>query len=248
MLSVVRIACAQPHSVPFLGLYGACSTMALSMALAAMCIEGGFYQTAAAVTSSHFCSAERQYRFPLGYGGQRTPTAQWTATAAGAMILSKNGQGPRITAHTPGRVQDMGITDANNMGAAMAPAAFDTLKTFFDDTGTSPRDYDLILTGDLGICGSEILKELFMKTPTPLGDNYNDCGAMIYDAKGQDVHSGGSGCGCSAAVMSGHILNSMRAGKYRSVLFAATGALLSPISCQQKESIPAISHAVLINM
>ncbi|MBR6812875.1 MAG: hypothetical protein IKM51_05830, partial [Oscillospiraceae bacterium] len=170
------------------------------------------------------------------------------ATAAGAMVLSSSGSGPKIIAHTPGTVQDMGITDANNMGAAMAPAAFDTLKTFFDDTLTRPSDYDLILTGDLGVCGSEILRELFDKTSTPLKDNYSDCGAMLYDIEKQDVHSGGSGCGCSAAVMCGHILNSMRAGKYKTVLFAATGALLSPVSCQQKESIPSISHAVLIKM
>ncbi len=235
-------------NAPFYGLYGACSTMALGMALGAMSIEGGFYDTAAAVTSSHFCSAERQYRFPLGYGGQRTPTAQWTATAAGAMVLSCRGEGPRITAHTPGIVRDMGITDANNMGAAMAPAAYDTLRTFFDDTLTRPSDYDLILTGDLGVCGSDILRDLFEREGMSLGDNYNDCGAMLYDVNAQDVHSGGSGCGCSAAVMCGHILNSMRAGKYKTVLFAATGALLSPTSCQQKESIPSISHAVLIKM
>jgi len=232
-------------SLPFYGLYGACSTMAESLALAAAHVDGGFADYAAAITSSHFCSAERQYRQPLAYGGQRTPTAQWTATAAGAAVLSSQGSGVRLTAHTCGRIIDMGIKDANNMGAAMAPAAYDTLTAFFNDTSTRPTDYDLILTGDLGILGSNILRKLFADDGIDLAAGYNDCGVMLYDAKAQDVHAGGSGCGCSASLITGHILNGMRRGLWHKVVFAATGALLSPVSTQQGESIPSISHLVV---
>ena len=234
------------QDVPFFGLYGACSTMGESLSLAAMMIDGGFAQYTGAVTSSHFCSAERQYRTPLEYGGQRTPTAQWTVTGSGAVILAACGSGPRITHVTTGKVVDKGIKDANNMGAAMAPAAYDTLTAHFRDTGFSPARYDLIVTGDLGKLGKEILMDFFARDGVELA-NYNDCGTMIYDLKKQDVHCGGSGCGCSAAVLTGYLLNGMKAGRWKNILFCPTGALLSPTSTQQGESIPSICHAVAIS-
>ena len=197
--------------IPFFGLYGACSTMAESLALAAMAIDGGYASRTAAITSSHFSTAERQYRAPLSYGSQRTPSAQWTATAAGAVILSAAGKGPYVKAHTTGCVVDMEIKDANNMGAAMAPAAYDTLSAFFADTGLKPSDLDLVLTGDLGRVGASVLTELFKMDDVDLEPYYNDCGLLLFDSADQDVHAGGSGCGCSAAVFTGHILNSMRA-------------------------------------
>lgn len=235
------------QGIPFYGLYGACSTMAESLSLAAMAIDGGFADWTAAVTSSHFCSAERQYRAPLEYGGQRTPTAQWTATASGAIIMTSDGPGPYITHITTGRIVDQGIKDANNMGAAMAPAAYHTLSTHFTETGLPPSAYDLIVTGDLGFLGKELVLELFSRDGLDLSSNYNDCGLMLYDLKRQDVHCGGSGCGCSAAVLSGYLLNGMREGRWSKILFAGTGALLSPTSTQQGESIPGICHAVSIS-
>ncbi|MDR0839019.1 MAG: stage V sporulation protein AD [Oscillospiraceae bacterium] len=233
--------------IPFFGVYGACSTMAETIALACVSIDGGFAKNAVALTSSHYCSAERQFRFPLEYGGQRTPTSQWTATGAGAVVLSESGDAslPRVTHFTSGKIVDAGVKDANNMGAAMAPAAYDTLKAHFDDTGRAPSYYDLILTGDLGSLGSEILLDFFARDGVAI-ENHNDCGLMLYDREGQDVHAGGSGCGCSAGVLCGHILNAMRAGTLRRVLFAATGAMLSTTSSQQGESIPSISYAVAI--
>lgn len=233
-------------NIPFFGLYGACSTMAESLALAALMVDGGFADKVAALTSSHFCSAERQFRMPLEYGSQRTPTAQWTATASGAAVLSSSGNGPYITHITPGIIVDPGIKDANNMGAAMAPAAYETLKAHFDDTGRAPDYYDLVITGDLGAVGSSILRDFFQNDGITL-KNHNDCGLMIYDLKGQDVHAGGSGCGCSASVLCGYLLNGMREGKWNRILFAATGALLSPTSTMQGESIPSISCAVAIS-
>lgn len=233
--------------IPFFGLYGACSTMSESLALASMLIDGGFAQTTAAVTSSHFCSAERQFRLPLEYGGQRPPTAQWTATASGAIVLTEEGPGPYITHVTPGKIIDAGIKDANNMGAAMAPSAYDTLSRHFSDLGITPDKYDLIVTGDLGAIGSSILIDFFREDGIDLNENYNDCGLMIFSQEKQDVHSGGSGCGCSASVLCGHILNGMRAGKWHNVLFAATGALLSTTSTQQGQSIPGICCAVAIS-
>ncbi len=233
---------------PFVGLYGACSTMAEGLCLGAMLIDGGFANRVAAVTSSHFCTAERQYRTPLEYGSQRTPTAQWTATAAGCAILGAVDTPPYVTHTVLGHVVDGGIKDANNMGAAMAPAAYDTLKAVFDETGTGPRDFDLILTGDLAQLGSQILRELFEKDGIELGDIYQDCGLLLYDRKKQDMHMGGSGCGCSASVLCGHILNGMRAGRWNRVLFAGTGALMSPLTCQQGQSIPGICHGVILSM
>lgn len=233
--------------VPFFGLYGACSTMAESLGLAAMAIDGGFSCNAAALTSSHFASAERQYRFPLEYGGQRTPSAQWTITGSGAVILSEQGPGPFIKKMTIGKIVDLGIKDANNMGAAMAPAAYETLTAHFGDTSTSPSDYDLIVTGDLGRVGKEILMDFFRKDGVSIGGVYDDCGTIIYDLEKQDVHAGGSGCGCSAVVLTSYLLNGMAKGKWKNILFCGTGALLSPVSTQQGESIPSICHAVAIS-
>ena len=232
--------------IPFYGVYGACSTMGETLALAATAIAGGSAAIAAAQTSSHFCTAERQYRSPLPYGSQRSPTAQWTATAAGCCILGVQSEGPYITHATRGQIVDMGVTDMTNMGAAMAPAAFDTLRAVFRDTGTTPKDYDLIVTGDLGAVGSDILTELFRREGTAL-DNYTDCGLLLYDRKKQDMHAGGSGCGCSAAVLNGYLLEGMRQGRWRRLLFAPTGALLSPTSSFQGESIPGICHAVVFS-
>lgn len=234
-------------NIPFFGLYGACSTMGESLGLAAMLIDGGFARRCAALTSSHFCTAERQYRMPVPYGNQRTPTAQWTATAAGCTILGSEGPGPYITHVTCGKIVDKGITDANNMGAAMAPAAYDTLTAFFRDTGTSPRDYDLVLTGDLGKLGHDIVLEFFRRDGLDLSGNYQDCGMLLYDRQNQDMHAGASGCGCSASVLNGYLLSEMRAGRWSRILFAPTGALLSPTSSCQGESIPSVCHAVCIS-
>lgn len=235
------------ENVPTLGLYGACSTMAESLLVAAMAVGGGFANRAAAMTSSHFASAERQYRFPLGYGGQRTPTAQWTVTGSGAVILESSGHGARIPAATIGTIVDKGIKDANNMGAAMAPAAFMTIRQHLDDLQLAPEDYDLIVTGDLGTLGKEIVLNLFDREGIDLSDRYNDCGAMIFDIEKQDVHCGGSGCGCGASVLCGYLMHELQHGKLRKILFCGTGALLSPTSTQQGESVPAVCHAVSIH-
>ena len=233
--------------VPFLGLYGACSTMAESLLLASAAVNAGYAHRAAALTSSHFASAERQYRFPLGYGGQRTPTAQWTATAAGCCVVGRGSRGPYVMGATVGRIVDLGIKDANNMGAAMAPAAVDTLERHFQDFGVSPADYDLIVTGDLGALGKQIVLEQTAKDGYDLSQNYDDCGVLLFSAKKQDVHSGGSGCGCSASVLCGYLLRRMQEGSLKNLLFCATGALLSPVSTWQGESIPGICHAVAIS-
>lgn len=232
--------------VPFIGLYGACSTMAESLALAALFIEGGFGERAAAITSSHFCSAERQYRTPLEYGSQRTPTAQWTATAAGAVVVTNAVRpGPRVARVTVGMVKDKGIKDANNMGAAMAPAAYETLKTHFEDTGLAPDYYDLIVTGDLGSLGHEIVTDLFDRDGVKLA-NYNDCGLILFDREEQDVHAGASGCGCSASVLCGYLLPGLLSGRWSRILFCPTGALHSPTATMQGESIPGICHALAL--
>lgn len=231
-------------NIPFLGQYGACSTMAQTLALSAIMVETGAARRCAAVTSSHFCSAERQFRFPLEYGGQRTPTAQWTVTGAGAAIVGSNGGSPFVSAVTVGRIVDLGIKDANNMGAAMAPAAAETILDFLKDTDTRPEDYDLILTGDLGEVGSKLLKELLERSGVNLRNKHSDCGLLIYDREKQDVHAGGSGCGCSASVLCSYVMNRLKQGTLGSVLFAATGALMSPTSSQQGESIPGIAHLI----
>ena len=232
--------------VPFFGLYGACSTMAEALILSGMAVNGGYARIAAAMSSSHFASAERQYRFPLGYGGQRTPTAQWTVTGAGCLILGQREQGPFVNAATVGSVVDYGIKDAANMGAAMAPAAFQTIRAHLDDLGRSPEDYDLIVTGDLGAVGKELLLDLFRREGISLGGVYQDCGTMIYDLEKQDVHAGGSGCGCGSVVLCGYLMGQLLKGKLRHILFCGTGALLSPLTTQQGESIPAVCHAVAI--
>lgn len=236
-------------SIPYLGQYGACSTMVQSLIMGAVTLNSGIARNCAAVTSSHFCSAERQYRFPLEYGGQRTPTAQWTVTAAGGCILGLgNGRHPFIHSATVGRIIDMNVTDANNMGAAMAPAAADTIINFLSDTGTSPSDYDAIFTGDLGYTGSQLLYKLTEEKGINLKGRHFDCGLLIFDKETQDVHSGGSGCGCCASVLCAHILPSMTEGKLSRILVVATGALMSPTSTQQGLSIPCIAHLVEIRI
>jgi len=232
--------------IPHLGLYGACSTMAESLLLAAMTVSGGFSDRVAAMTSSHFASSERQYRFPLGYGGQRTPTAQWTVTGAGAALVCSAGNGPRIESCTVGTITDLGVKDANNMGAAMAPAAYATIRTHFSDLHCGPEDFDLIVTGDLGQLGKELLMELARKDGISLGGKLADCGTLIFDQTEQDVHAGGSGCGCSAVTLCSYLLNQLSSGKLKKILFCGTGALLSPTSTQQGLPIPGVCHAVCI--
>lgn len=232
--------------IPHLGLYGACSTMAESLLLAAMTVDGGFTDQAVAMTSSHFASSERQYRFPLGYGGQRTPTAQWTVTGSGAALIRNNGSGPRIESCTIGSVSELGIKDANNMGAAMAPAAYATIRTHFDDLGTAPEDYDLIVTGDLGKLGKALLIHLAQNDGLTIGSKFDDCGTMIFDLNKQDVHAGGSGCGCSAITLCGYLLGQLQSRTLKRILFCGTGALLSPTSTQQGLPIPGTCHAVSI--
>ena len=232
--------------VPLFGLYGACSTMAESLSLAAMTIDGGFADNVCALTSSHYCSAERQFRLPLTYGGQRTPTSQWTATAAGALLVSNQGNGPFVTHVTTGKIVDAGICDPANMGSAMAPAALETICSHFEDTGRDPKYYDMIVTGDLGFIGHQILFELSLQNGFDLTSHCTDCGMLLFDREKQDVHAGGSGCGCSASVLSGYLLPKMRNGELKRLLFAATGALMSPTTSLQGESILGICHAVAI--
>lgn len=232
--------------IPFLGLYGACSTMALSTGLASLFIDSGAAERAITVTSSHFCSAERQYRFPLNYGSQRTPTAQWTVTGSGALILSQEKKGPYINSVTFGEIEDLGITDANNMGAAMAPAAASTLLHYFEDTNTCPADYDVIYTGDLGYVGTHCLYELCDKEGVDLRCHHSDCGNIIFKHDTQDTHAGGSGCGCSASVLASFIMHRFEDGDFNNILFMSTGALMSPTSSFQGESIPGIAHLLNI--
>ena len=232
--------------VPYLGQYGACSTMAQGLALGACLVESGAARRLVASASSHFCSAERQYRFPLAYGGQRTPTAQWTATAAGAAVLGRQGNGHiRITHALFGKMVEMGVKDANNMGAAMAPAAYDTLSTLLADLGAQPNDFDCIVTGDLGHVGADLLLTLLREDKIDLSPVYSDCGSLLFGDE-QDAHAGGSGCGCSAAVLCGPLLRDMQAGKIRRLVFAGTGAMMSPTSVQQGQPIAGICHAVVI--
>lgn len=232
--------------IPFIGLYGACSTMALSAGLAAVFIDSGAAKKTISVTSSHFCSAERQYRFPLNYGSQRTPTAQWTVTGSGALILGKDGGDIYISSVTFGEIEDLNIKDANNMGAAMAPAAAGTLLNFFKDTETKPDDYDIIFTGDLGYVGTNLLYELLEREGIDIRCRHSDCGTMIFDREKQDVHAGGSGCGCSASVLCSYIMHRLEKGDFGNILFMSTGALMSPTSSFQGESIPGIAHLLNI--
>lgn len=233
--------------IPFLGLYGACSTMAESLLIGSMLVDGGFFNHAVAAVSSHHNTAERQYRFPTELGVQRPPACQWTVTGTGTSVISKTGQGPRITYGTIGRVVDMGIKDPNDMGTAMAPAAADTLMAHFRDTGRDPSYYDAIMTGDLGIVGRDLVIEITRQNGFGLSKNYNDCGTLVY-REDQDVHAGGSGCGCSAVVLNGYLYSLLKQKSLRRLLFAGTGSLHSPVSYQQKESMPSICHAVAIEM
>ena len=233
-------------NVPFIGLYGACSTMAESLALASLFVECGIAECAAAVTSSHFCSAERQFRFPLEYGCVRAPTSQWTVTGGGAAIVSGGETAPFVREVCFGKINDLGVTDINNMGTAMAPAAADTISQYFSDTLTSADNFDMIFTGDLGYVGSEMLAELLERDGISLGKKHMDCGKLIYDKK-QEVEAGGSGCGCAASVLCSYIANRIRRENWRNVLFIATGALMSPTSNQQGESIPGIAHLIRLS-
>ena len=235
-------------NIPFIGLFGACSTFVESMIVASSFIDGNFATNAICAASSHFCSAEKQFRFPLELGNQRPPSSQWTVTGSGSAILTKEGTGPFITSFTPGKIIDMGIKDANNMGAAMAGAAEDTLIRHFKDTGRNPSYYDAIFTGDLGHIGKDILIDLASSKGYNIRSNYNDCGVLIFDKLKQDTHSGGSGCGCVATVFSGYIYKQLQEKKYKKVLLIATGALMNSTSSQQGESIPGIAHAVSIEI
>lgn len=235
---------ARTMGIPFIGLYGACSTMALSMSVGTMLIDGGFARKVLVGVSSHHDTAERQYRLPTEQGGQRAMSAQWTVTGAGSLVLGQSGEGPRITAATIGRIVDFGETDANNMGAAMAPAVADTVINHFQDMNRTPEDYDLIISGDLGSVGLSITQEVLKKSGLHF-QNFSDCGVLIYD-KSQDTHAGASGCGCSAVVFAGHLMEKIKSGQYKRVLLVGSGALHSPTSSLQGESIPGIGHAVVI--
>ena len=236
---------ARETGLPYLGIYGACSTMSEGLLLASVLTDGGYAGNAVAATSSHFASAERQYRYPLELGCTRPPQSQWTVTGAGSLVVSREGKGPCVTCATVGRVVDYGVTDVNNMGAAMAPAASKVILAHLHDTGRRPEYYDLILTGDLGVLGSRILKDLLWESGTDVFANHDDCGAMIY-ARAEDEFQGGSGAGCSAVVFGSYILRELAAGRLNKVLFVATGALLSTVSSGQGESIPCIAHAVAV--
>jgi len=235
---------------PFLGIFGACSAMGEGMSIAAMLIDGGFATYAACAASSHFCAAEKQFRFPLQLGTQRAPTASWTVTGAGCAVLAEANScanpGVVITAITNGKIVDMGVSDVNNMGAAMAPAAADTIIAHLRDTGKTPADFDLIVTGDLGYIGSELLTEIMAREGYDISKNHADCGILIFDKENQDTHNGGSGCACSATVFSGYFFEKLKSGLLSKIMLVPTGALLSPISSQQGESIPGIAHAVVI--
>ena len=237
---------ARELDIPFFGLYGACSTMAESLSIAAMCMDGGFAKHVVATTSSHFSSSERQFRFPLEYGSQRCGTAQWTVTGSGAIVLGYEGDFPVITHIITGVVKDYGIKDANNMGAAMAPAAVDTIYRHLKDTGRKPNYYDVIATGDLGSVGKEITTKLLSEYGFDISPNYVDCGDIIFDSEVQKTDAGGSGCGCSAVVMSGYFYKKLMRREIKNILLVSTGALMSPTSSLQGESIPGIAHAVAI--
>lgn len=238
---------ARDISIPFLGLYGACSTMVEASILASMVVEGRFSRYALAATSSHHDTAERQLRYPTEFGNQRLPTAQWTVTGAGAALIGY-GKGPRITLATLGKVTDMGLKDVNDMGSAMAPAAADTIWQHLQDTGREPAEYDLILTGDLGRVGTRAMRTLLQGSGADVSRVHQDAGLMMYGPQQQDIHSGGSGCGCIALTLGGYLYKELLRGKWNKVLVVATGALHSPTSCQQGESIPCIAHALVLEV
>lgn len=237
---------AREYSLPFLGVYSACSTMSESLLLGSILLDGGYLDSAICSTCSHFATAERQFRYPLEYGCQRPPYSQWTVTGAGSLVLSKinNGDNIKITKAVIGKVIDFGTSDLNNMGASMAPAACDTMVALFNETNTTPNDYDLIITGDLGKLGSDILRDLMKEKGFDLGVNYHDCGCLIYDHS-QKCYQGGSGAGCSATVIASYVLEKMKQGELSKVAYLATGALMSSQSCFQGETIPCISHAIV---
>ncbi|MDD2400991.1 MAG: stage V sporulation protein AD [Clostridia bacterium] len=231
-------------NTPFLGLYGACSTLIEGLCVAGILLDGGFVDRIGVSASSHHNTAERQYRYPTEQGTQRPMTAQWTVTGSGSFVVENSGSGVILTHATIGKINDMGISNANDMGSAMAPAAFDTIKAHLQDTGRKPDDYDLIVTGDLGLLGSNVLKEMMRREKISV-DNITDCGTLVYSSN-QDSHSGGSGCGCSAIVLSSHFMGKLLAGEYKKIFFVGTGALLSPITSFQGESIPSIAHGIVL--
>lgn len=237
---------ARDFNIPFFGVYGACSTMAESLSLAAMIVNAGYAKYAVAATSSHFSAAERQFRFPLEYGGQRKEYSQWTVTGSGSMLLSDKGDYPHVTFVTTGVIKDYGIKDPENMGVAMAPAAVDTIYKHFFDTGRSAKDYDIIATGDLGKVGKEMTEKLLLEYGYDIRDIYVDCGDLIFDKEKQGVFSGGSGCGCSAVMSCSYIYKGLLNGKFKKALIVSTGALMNSIYTMQGESVPGIAHAVAI--
>lgn len=237
---------ARELGIPFFGIYGACSTMAEGMCLASMIVDGGFADLVLSGTSSHYCTAERQFRFPLELGNQKPMTAQWTVTGSGGVLIAPNGEGPKIKYVTVGKVIDKGIDDGNNMGAAMAPAAIDTIYSYFEDTKDDPNSFDIIATGDLGVLGKQITEDLLKKRGVDISKVYTDCGIEIFNLEEQDVHCGGSGCGCSGSVFAGYIYEKLIKKEFNKVMLVSTGALLSPTSTLQKQTIPCVAHAVVI--
>ena len=232
--------------VPYFGLFGACSTMGEPMSLGAMLVDGDFANNVVVGASSHFCAAEKQFRFPLALGTQRPPSATWTVTGDGSAVLSKEGKGPVITEITTGKIIDMGVTDTMNMGAAMAPAAVNVLTAHFKDTGRQPSYYDVIATGDLGYIGKQLVIELMAKEGYEMGENFTDCGIEIFDKESQDTHAGGSGCACSAVTFTSYFYKKLMEGTIGRMLFIPTGALMSPTTSQQGSTIPGIAHGVVI--
>ncbi|PBH81507.1 stage V sporulation protein AD [Clostridioides difficile] len=237
---------ARELAIPFLGIYGACSTMAEGLCIGSMLIDGGFADLVLSGTSSHYCTAERQFRFPLELGNQKPMTAQWTVTGAGSVLLAPNGDGPKVKYVTVGKVIDEGIDDGNNMGPAMAPAAIDTIYSYFEDTNDDPNSFDIIATGDLGTLGKQIAEDFLKEKGVDISKVYTDCGIEMFNLKEQDVHCGGSGCGCSATVFAGYIYDKLRKKEFNKVMLVSTGALLSPTSTLQKQTIPCVAHAVVI--
>ena len=244
--SIASTFAIKDFSIPHFSIFSACSASALGLGIGAVLVENGAANLALCVASSHFCTAERQFRFPLNYGSKRTPNSQRTVTGAGAFLLTSQKNAPKIRAVTFGKVKDYDITDANNMGAAMAPAAADVIKAFLQDSGKKPDEYDLILTGDLGVIGSKLVIKLLQKEGIDISNRHDDCGLMIFDLEDEKSAAGGSGCGCSASVFAGHIMRKLKSGEIKKMLFCATGALLSPTSQNQGLSIPSIAHLLEI--
>ena len=232
--------------IPLFGLYGACSTMGEAMTLGSILVDGGYADRVVSLASSHFASAEKQFRFPLEYGNQRPYSATWTVTGSGAVVLSKKGEGPKVTGITPGKIVDMGLKDSMNMGACMAPAAADTICQHLQDFERRPTDYDRIITGDLGVVGKMILEEFLDSQGYDIRDRHMDCGIEIFDSSSQDTHAGGSGCGCSVVVLTSYVLPKLKTGEWKRVLFVPTGALLSTVSFNEGQSVPGIAHALVI--